>query len=365
MAPPTYQTYDVSEFVNVKSVSGYPVYGDGSTDDTKNLNSIITMYAGCKILFFPQGTYIVTNTIFVPSGSRIVGEAWSAISGVGNQFYNPSSPVTMVKVGNAGDSGTVEISDMLFTVADVLQGLMALEVNIKGARIWNSHFRIGGAAGSKVETNCGGSPASCKAAFGLLHLTSSSSAYIENMWGWTADHDLDGGNGQTISTGRGFLIEATAGTWLHGTACEHNTLYQYNFNNAALVFAGMMQSETPYWQGNGSSALAPAPWTPLSAYGDPTFSNCASGDAECAMAWFARVSGSNNLYLYASGFWTFFNNVSSMAALYPNPDPSRRDADRDRITATVRTMATARPTPSRCSTIRPTCTGSASTRTRT
>ena len=91
---------------------------------------------------------------------------------------------------------------------------------------FNSHFRVGGAAGSKVETNCGGSPAQCKAAFMLGHLTSSSSAYIENMWGWTADHDLDGGNGQTISTGRGLLVEATAGTWLHGTAFEHNTLYQ-------------------------------------------------------------------------------------------------------------------------------------------
>ena len=129
-----------------------------------------------------------------------------------------------------------------------------------------------------------------------MHLTASSSAYIENMWGWTADHDLDGGHDQNIATGRGFLVEATSATWLHGTASEHNTLYQYNFNNAANVFIGMQQCETPYWQGTGSSSLAPAPWSTLSSYSDPTFTNCGSGDAQCRMAWFARISGCSNLF---------------------------------------------------------------------
>lgn len=120
--PPTYQEYALDQFINVKSVPGYPVYGDGVHDDTANINAILSNYANCKIVFFPQGTYIVTNTVFVPTGSRIVGEVWSAISATGGNFYNPSSPVTMVKVGNPGDVGVAQISDMLFTVADVLQG---------------------------------------------------------------------------------------------------------------------------------------------------------------------------------------------------------------------------------------------------
>jgi glucan 1,3-beta-glucosidase len=32
-APPTYQEYDVSQFINVKSVPGIPVAGDGKTDE--------------------------------------------------------------------------------------------------------------------------------------------------------------------------------------------------------------------------------------------------------------------------------------------------------------------------------------------
>jgi len=312
MPPPTYQEYDVTQVVNVKSVQGLTVHGDGKTDDTANLNAIIKQNAGSKILFFPAGTYIVSSTIFIPTGTRIMGEVWSAISATGSNFSNPNAPVPMVKVGNPGDKGVAQISDMLFTVAQILPGCMLVEVNMAGNKpgdvgFWNSNFRIGGASGSQVETNCGGSASNCKAAFGLIHLTRNSSTYIEDMWGWTADHDLDQGHGQTISTGRGCLVEATGGTWLVGTAMEHNTLYQYNFNNAENVYGGMQQCETPYWQGPGN-VLAPNPWTPESDIGDPDFSNCGANDGQCRMAWYQKISGCSNLFLYAGGFWTFFNN---------------------------------------------------------
>ena len=104
------------------------------------------------------------------------------------------------------------------------------------------------------------------------------------------------------------LIEATAATWLHGTASEHNTLYQYNFHDCQNVFVGMQQGEAPYWQGSGSSSLAPDPWTPLSAYGDPNFSRYEISDAKSRMAWYNIIDGSSKLFIYGSGFWTFFNN---------------------------------------------------------
>jgi glucan 1,3-beta-glucosidase len=122
MAPPTYYQYALNQFINIKSVEGFPVYEDGVTDDTDNINAILSAYANCKIIFFPQGTYLVTDTIFVPAGSRIVGEAWSAISAVEGNFYNPTSPVPMVQVGNPGDVGVAQFTDILFTVADVLPG---------------------------------------------------------------------------------------------------------------------------------------------------------------------------------------------------------------------------------------------------
>ncbi|GAB5594024.1 hypothetical protein Unana1_08924 [Umbelopsis nana] len=316
MAPPTYQEYSVKDVVNIKTVKRFPVYGDGHTDDTANINAILKQNAGTAITFFPAGTYLVSDTIFIPPGSRLFGEAWSAISAIGANFTNAAAPRPMVQIGKPGDIGVAQISDMLFTVADVLPGCILAQVNMAGnapgdVATWNTHFRVGGAAGSGVETKCQNASAPCKAAFLLLHLTPSASIYIEDMWGWTADHDLDASYNQVISTGRGALIEATRGTWLVGTAFEHNTLYQYNIVSAQNLYVGMQQSETPYWQGIGTPAQAPAPWTSNSAYSDPTFSNCNTNDPNCRMAWYERVVDGTDLYIYGSGFWSFFNHVGT------------------------------------------------------
>lgn len=47
---PTYANYDLDQFINVKSVPGFPVNGDGSTDDFASLNAILQQAAqNCKI----------------------------------------------------------------------------------------------------------------------------------------------------------------------------------------------------------------------------------------------------------------------------------------------------------------------------
>ncbi|KAL8787319.1 MAG: hypothetical protein Q9195_007814 [Heterodermia aff. obscurata] len=312
---PIYQDNSLTQFLNVKNVPSLPVHGDGKHDDTANLNAIIAKYAQSKILFFPHGTYLISSTLHFPPGSRIVGEAWSTVSASGPYFKNVNQPQPLVRVGFPAEKGLAQFTDMLFTVSDILPGCILLEVNMAGLHpgdvgFWNTHIRIGGAADSAVRTKCASPEASsCRAAFLLVHLTASSSTYIENMWAWTADHDLDdsGRNAkQSISTGRGMLIEATAGTWLHGTAVEHNTLYQYNFHTARNVFVGLQQSETPYWQGS-SSLLAPAPWIPSLAYGDPDFSNCGGADERCRMAWYNHIRDSSEVSIYGSAFWTFFD----------------------------------------------------------
>lgn len=49
-AQPTYDEYTTDQFVNVKSVPGYPVKGDGSTDDSASLNAILLQNANsCKL----------------------------------------------------------------------------------------------------------------------------------------------------------------------------------------------------------------------------------------------------------------------------------------------------------------------------
>lgn len=70
-------------------------------------------------------------------------------------------------------------------------------------------------------------------------------------------------------------------------SAEHNTLYQSNFNNAKNVFMGFQQSETPYWQGDNSPSLDPAPWgPPVALSSDPDFSWCAGDDAQVCVSLF-------------------------------------------------------------------------------
>ena len=104
---PQYQDYAPDQFISVKSAGAR---GDGQTDDTAAIQAVLNQvcpaqyrrlgvvitdgcalqWSGCKIIFFDAGDYIVTNTITIPAGTQIVGEAWATILGAGNQFtdYN-------------------------------------------------------------------------------------------------------------------------------------------------------------------------------------------------------------------------------------------------------------------------------------
>ncbi|TPX21790.1 hypothetical protein DIZ76_015753 [Coccidioides immitis] len=72
---PKYLDIGQSQILNVKA---FGAKGDGQTDDTAILNSILSRAANMSsIVYFPFGVYVVKNTIHVPVGSRIIGQAWS------------------------------------------------------------------------------------------------------------------------------------------------------------------------------------------------------------------------------------------------------------------------------------------------
>jgi glucan 1,3-beta-glucosidase len=76
---PVYAGWSVLDIVNVKNMGAK---GDGRSDDTAILNSVLRKNAQTgKITYFPHGYYVVTDTIYVPPNSRIMGEVWSAING--------------------------------------------------------------------------------------------------------------------------------------------------------------------------------------------------------------------------------------------------------------------------------------------
>lgn len=324
-AQPTYGEYGDDDIVNVKTVPGHVVKGDGRTDDTEALNAILLKNAGeCKITYIPFGVYRVSDTLFVPVGTRMVGEAWAVISGYGDAFKNPRQPRAVVQLGRPGDVGVIEIQDMRFAAGEILPGAKILEINAAGAQpgdvgLWNTIVTVGGTAETTISNSCTSQdPKDCMAAFMVMHLTNSSSAYIENFWGWTADHNLDSESLLTIiSTGRGILVEATQGTWLTGTGSEHHWLYNYNFHKAENVYAGLLQTESPYMQGSGEYEKAPAPWFAYAQYGDPDFSWCSTDDDKCRSALATNIDGGSNIALYNSAAWAFFDG--SWNGLYNEP----------------------------------------------
>ena len=220
---PQYETLPVSSFISVRSVGAV---GDGVADDSAAVQNAINQGISKNgVVFFDAGTYRVTDTIYIPPGSRIVGEGFSVIMSSGAAFNNINSPRAVVQVGRSGESGSVEWSDMIVSTQGPQAGAVVIEWNLAatvGSGMWDVHTRVGGFAGSQQQlaqcpTNAAVSP-SCYTAYMLLHITKSASgAYIENCWFWTADHDLDAGNSQQISlyTGRGVLVESVNGpTWL-------------------------------------------------------------------------------------------------------------------------------------------------------
>lgn len=179
------------------------------------------------------------------------------------------------------------------------------------AGMWDAHFRVGGALGSDLQfddcpwTQVEPNP-DCIAATTLFHITSSASLYLENVWVWTADHDLDipAQSQVSVYTARCLLIESQGPVWLWGTGSEHCTLYQYRFYHSQNIFAATLQTETPYYQPNPK---APAPFTGAYALpDDPTFTYCSPDSATCAYAWGMEIIGSSNIMIYGAGFYSWF-----------------------------------------------------------
>jgi glucan 1,3-beta-glucosidase len=61
------------------------------------------------------GYYIVTSTVTIPAGTRLVGEAWSVLAGKGPAFQDQDNPQVVFKVGEEGSQGITEITDIVFS----------------------------------------------------------------------------------------------------------------------------------------------------------------------------------------------------------------------------------------------------------
>ncbi|KAK2461103.1 hypothetical protein APHAL10511_006882 [Amanita phalloides] len=308
-AHPQYADYAVSQFVSVRS---HGAKGDGATDDTEVIRHVLRKYADRAIIFFDAGIYVVTSTLTIHAGTRMVGEAWSVIAGKGYFFQDVNCPRPVVRVGEPHSQGIVEISDIVFTTIGPTPGAIVVEWNVAqprgengGAGMWDTHIRLGGATGTNLQcSQCpqigtGGFDC-CMAAFLGLHLTRGCTAYLEGTWVWLADHDLDSSAQQNINlySGRGILSESAGPVWMIGTASEHHALYQYNLVNAKNHYMGTIQTESPYYQ---PCPPPPSPFRIVPSYHDPCFDGLHH-------SWGLVIRCSFDIIIFGAGLYSFFKN---------------------------------------------------------
>ncbi|KAK5941236.1 hypothetical protein PMZ80_006513 [Knufia obscura] len=358
---PQYGDWPVSQILSARSAGAK---GDGRTDDTAALQKAIdTAASQRKILFIDGGDYIVTSTLYVPAGSKIVGEVFPVILATGTFWSDISNPLPVVQVGQVGEVGQVEWTDCILSTRGPAPGAIMVEWNLASANapqyssaptgwtgqgqygygkpealgpsgIWEVHTRIGGFTGSDLSiADC---PASetrnisippneieqkCIAAAASMIVTSSArNLYMEGNWLWVADHDAEDPQLRqiTVYAGRGLNIESNYAVWLVGTSVEHHSLYEYQFVNTQDVFAGHIQTETAYYQPNPPASI---PFPAIAALSDPTFPDyCLNGSSfldpdlilqpnqlhnDCD-GWGLRIVDSFNMYIYGAGHYSFF-----------------------------------------------------------
>ncbi|KAF3929235.1 hypothetical protein AA313_de0204894 [Arthrobotrys entomopaga] len=264
---PLYRHIPHHRFVSVRD---HGAVGDGKTDDTAAIQQILSVNGNTqpehekKIIFFDYGVYRVTSTIYVPPNTYIVGEMWSVIMSSGSTFGDVKNPKPVFKVGNPGEEGIVQISDMLFQTQGPAAGAILMEWNV-------------------------------------------------------SDHDLDDApnhDQMSLYTGRGLLCESEQGpVWMYGHAVEHNVLYNYQLVNTKNIFMGVIQTETPYFQSN---PRAREPFPPVPKYHDPDFeAACGAADTDpekikqCEKSWGLRILNSTDVFTFGAGLYSFFDNWST------------------------------------------------------
>ncbi|KAH7044590.1 beta-1,3-glucanase [Macrophomina phaseolina] len=313
---PQYETYAADAFVSIKKAGAK---GDGKNDDTAIIQKAINDLKDEQILYFDQGAYLITDTITIPGNKniKITGEIWPELLASGTKFSDQNNPVPVFKVGNANDTGSVEMSDLVIGTQGPTPGAILMQWNLNAepgaGALWDVHFRVAGYAGTKLQSDtCAKNPNSthdanpeCEAAFLLFHATETASVYVENCWFWVADHELDlsDHNQIDIYNGRGVLIESKNPVWLWGTASEHNVLYNYQLKGAKNVFMGHIQTETPYYQSNPD---ATKPFTVQTSWSDPDFSSASADGGK--KAWGLRIIDSEDVVIYGGGLYSFFEN---------------------------------------------------------
>jgi glucan 1,3-beta-glucosidase len=123
---PQYEHVPVASFVSVKD---HGAKGDGVSDDTAAIQSILNSVTADQVVYFDHGAYIISDTIQVPPNVKMTGEIWPIIMVNGSAFNDMNNPKPVWRVGNPGDACNVEMSDLVFELRGPGVGAIIVQWN--------------------------------------------------------------------------------------------------------------------------------------------------------------------------------------------------------------------------------------------
>eukprot|EP01061_Rhynchopus_euleeides_P019102 TRINITY_DN3142_c0_g1_i1.p1 TRINITY_DN3142_c0_g1~~TRINITY_DN3142_c0_g1_i1.p1 ORF type:complete len:686 (+),score=302.58 TRINITY_DN3142_c0_g1_i1:96-2060(+) len=309
-AAPTYVSGEVPQQVQAQEVhiAAHPVSppeaffnavdagakGDCVQSDSAAIQSAVDNH---DVVFLPSGCYLLTETLVLGANTQLFGAGLTELRN-GMQGSSDNATKVVISTPNSVTAATT-MWDLIITSENDCTTCVLLSWGVGRGALFDVHYRMYQVVGQ------------------LLHVTQTGGGYIENMWGWVADHNIDTSATVTVRSKRGALIEASQSSALTlvGTAFEHSDEYQYYVRNASNVALVLPQTESPYWQ-------------------VPPVSKA------------LHIEGSSQVSLFAGGFYNWFNGVEAQVVsvdlstgielFLPNvntPDGSNRTKGVDTVVA--------------------------------
>lgn len=126
---PQYEGVPLESFV---SAFDFGCAGDGVTDDTSCIQGFFNSIQTDQIAFVDHGAYVIRDTITIPNTIKIVGEIWPMfmVDGTSSTFSNFNNPQPAFRVGEPGDSGAVEMTELVFETLGPAPGAIMVEWNL-------------------------------------------------------------------------------------------------------------------------------------------------------------------------------------------------------------------------------------------
>jgi hypothetical protein len=141
----------VDEFIDANNVKFYGAVGDGNTDDTQ---AFIDGLANVPELYVPSGSYVVSDTVFVPGDKRLFGNGYSSqilsaqdviveLSGIRAQIdnltleYTGSNFLTSVGIDIPGSDRTTVDSVRILGGVNVAYGIRVRGLGTPDSPVFN------------------------------------------------------------------------------------------------------------------------------------------------------------------------------------------------------------------------------------